>query len=69
MCANSESFPPGVAYGVSTLSDGLQKVEVPNRVLDHGIRSVVPFTRMAGTAVTVKLIPAAKDAMFGLGPL
>ncbi len=47
-----------VDYGVSTLSDGLQKVEVPDQVLDHAIRPIVPFTRMAGTAVTVKLAPA-----------
>lgn len=55
------ALPTGmVEYSTATLSDGLQKVGVTDRVLDHSIRPVVPFTRMAGIAVTVKLAPADK---------
>ena len=53
------ALPTGmVEYSAATLSDGLQKIEVPDRVLEHEIRPVVPFSRVAGIAVTVKLAPA-----------
>jgi regulator of RNase E activity RraA len=46
-------------YSTATLSDGMQKIELKNRVLDPAIRPFLPFTKMVGTAVTVKLAPAA----------
>ena len=47
-----------VEYSAATLSDGMQKIGLTGRVLDHSIRPVVPFTQMTGTAVTMKLAEA-----------
>lgn len=35
--------------------DAMDRLDLPERVLDPAIRPVVPFTRMAGAAVTVRL--------------
>jgi len=49
-------MPTGlVEYSTATLSDGMQRLGIHNRVLEPGIRPLLPFTRMVGTAVTVKL--------------
>ena len=37
------------------VADAMDRLGLPERVLDPAIRPVVPFTRMAGTAVTVLL--------------
>lgn len=38
------------------VADAMDRLGLPERVLDPAIRPVVSFTRMAGTAVTVRLI-------------
>jgi 4-hydroxy-4-methyl-2-oxoglutarate aldolase len=49
-------MPTGlVEYSTATLSDGLQRIGMRNRVLESAIRPLLPFTKMVGTAVTIKL--------------
>jgi regulator of RNase E activity RraA len=58
-------MPTGlVEYSTATLSDGLQKVGIKNRVLEPAIRPLLPFTKMAGTAVTVKLAASPAPASY-----
>jgi 4-hydroxy-4-methyl-2-oxoglutarate aldolase len=58
-------LPTGlVELSSATLSDGLQKLGCKSQVLEPAIRPVVPFTRMAGTAVTVKLAASSKPASY-----
>jgi len=63
-------MPTGLPeYSTATLSDGLQKIGVKNRVLEPAIRPFLPFTKMAGTAVTVKLGAASGDGSSYVGLL
>lgn len=48
------------------VADAMDRLGLPERVLDPAIRPVVPFTRMAGTAVTVRLISQADPAKANL---
>lgn len=49
-------MPTGLfEYSTATLSDGIQKIGLKNQVLEPAIRPLLPFTKMVGTAVTVKL--------------
>ena len=58
-------MPTGlVEYSTATLSDGLQKVGLKNRVLEPAIRPLLPFTKMVGTAVTVKLAASQEPASY-----
>ncbi|PYV14839.1 MAG: hypothetical protein DMG07_11015 [Acidobacteria bacterium] len=58
--------PTGVTeYSTATLSDALQKLGMRNRVLDAGLRPLLPFTKMAGTAVTLKLAASEEPASYG----
>src|SRR5262249_27690907 len=58
--------PTGVTeYSTATLSDAFQKLGIRNRVLDPGLRPLLPFTKMAGTAVTLKLAASTEPASYG----
>ena len=58
-------MPTGlVEYSTATLSDGMQRIGIKNRVLDSGIRPLLPFTKMVGTAVTVKLAASKEPASY-----
>ena len=58
-------MPTGlVEYSTATLSDGLQKIGIKNRVLEPAIRPLLPFTKMVGTAVTVKLAASHEPASY-----
>ena len=49
-------LPTGLTeLSTATLSDGMQRAGITPGILEPAIRPVLPFTRMAGTAVTVKL--------------
>jgi len=54
-------MPTGlVEYSTATLSDGFEKIGLENRVLEPAIRPILPYTRMVGTAVTLK-VEAAEE--------
>ena len=56
-------MPTGlVEYSTATLSDGLQRIGLKNRVLEPAIRPLLPFTKLVGTAVTVKLAASSEPA-------
>ncbi|MFN0171746.1 MAG: RraA family protein [Bryobacteraceae bacterium] len=58
-------LPTGlVELSTATLSDAMQKLDLKSQVLEAAIRPVAPFTRMAGTAVTVKLAAASKPSSY-----
>jgi regulator of RNase E activity RraA len=58
-------MPTGlVEYSTATLSDGMQKLGLQNRVLGPEIRPLLPFTKMVGTAVTVKLAGSSEPASY-----
>lgn len=46
---------PFPIYSPAFLEDAMEKLDMPNRVLDPGIRPLLPFTRIVGVAVTLKL--------------
>jgi len=48
-------------YGAAFLEDAMEKLDMPNHVLDHGIRPLLPFTRLVGVAVTLKLELATEN--------
>ena len=52
LAAMPSPFP---VYSAAFLEDAMEKLDMPNRVLDPGIRPLLPFTRLVGTAVTLKL--------------
>jgi len=62
---------PFPLYTTAFLADAMEKLGMANRVLDPGIRPLVPFTRVAGVAVTLKLEvgkeadPHSTTAMYG----
>ena len=59
------NMPTGlVEYSTATLSDGLQRLGLKKRVLEPAIRPLLPFTKLVGTAVTVKLAPAKEAASY-----
>lgn len=50
-------MPTGlVEYSTATISDAMQKVGVQDRILEPAIRPLLPFMKMVGIAVTVKVI-------------
>lgn len=51
------------------LADARVRLKLPERHLDPGIRPVVPFTTMIGTAVTVELEAVEDEASADLTPL
>jgi 4-hydroxy-4-methyl-2-oxoglutarate aldolase len=51
---------PFPTYGTAFLADAMQKLRIENCVTDPGIRPLIPFTRLVGTAVTLKLDVAGK---------
>ncbi len=58
-------MPTGlVEYSTATLSDGMQKLGLTNRVLGPEIRPLIPFTKLVGTAVTVKLAASNEPASY-----
>src|SRR5581483_1686553 len=58
-------LPTGlVELSVATISDSLQKPGLRSQILEPAIRPIVPFTKMAGTAVTVKLAAASKPSSY-----
>jgi 4-hydroxy-4-methyl-2-oxoglutarate aldolase len=56
---------PFPIYSAAFLEDAMEKLDMPNRVLDHGIRPLLPFTRVVGTAVTLKLEVAREPDLEG----
>ena len=54
-------MPTGlVEYSTATLSDAFEKLGLKSQVLEPAIRPVLPFTKMVGTAVTLK-VEAAEE--------
>jgi 4-hydroxy-4-methyl-2-oxoglutarate aldolase len=51
-------------YSTATISDAFQKLGIQGRVLDPAIRPLLPFKKIVGTAVTVKLSVADKPESF-----
>jgi 4-hydroxy-4-methyl-2-oxoglutarate aldolase len=59
------NMPTGlVEYSAATLSDGLQKCGLHNHVLEPAIRPLLPFTKLVGSAVTVKLKASAEPRSY-----
>lgn len=59
------TVPTGLTdYSAATISDALQKMELKGRVLDPAIRPLLPFKKIVGTAVTVKLAVADKPRSY-----
>jgi 4-hydroxy-4-methyl-2-oxoglutarate aldolase len=51
---------PFAVYSTAFLGDAMEKLGMQNRILDPGIRPLIPFTRVVGIAVTIKLELATK---------
>ncbi len=49
---------PLTDYSTANLSDAMQRIGVTGRVLEPAIRPLLPFRKMVGVAVTLKLEPA-----------
>jgi 4-hydroxy-4-methyl-2-oxoglutarate aldolase len=60
---------PFPVYGTAFLSDAMHKLGINKRVLDPAIRPLIPFTRLVGVAVTIKLEPARNDDDSGLSSI
>jgi 4-hydroxy-4-methyl-2-oxoglutarate aldolase len=57
------AMPTGLAeYSTATLSDAFEKMGLKGQVLEPAIRPVLPFTKMVGTAVTVKVEAAERPS-------
>jgi regulator of RNase E activity RraA len=46
---------PLLDYATANAADAMHRIGVPTRVLDPAIRPVIPFTKMYGIAITLKL--------------
>lgn len=51
-------------YSTATLADGMQKIGLAGQVLEPAIRPLLPFTKMVGSAVTIKLEAAEEAASY-----
>lgn len=57
--------PTGLSeYSTATLSDALQALGLQHRILSREIRPLLPFRKMAGTAVTLKLTATRQPSSY-----
>src|SRR5947207_9262543 len=51
-------------FSTANFNDAMERLGIRNRVLDPGIRPLLPYTKMVGTAVTLKLELCESDGAY-----